>query len=336
MINFKFLIFLVFFSFGNYFAASSAITQSSASNMIQQIASNCSFSSQNTSGTISSSKKTTGSVVNAKELKKTVKEDAKKFGLKINKKNLAKLAGEENEEDKDTILISPPNPDAGKYPEPNLDTIVYDTGFVTLTKQGGHYNDDLDASGNDEIFDSSVAQQARIRVYVDFKRKILFGEVDSRITLVNGGSLGGTNNHVGKSKNINELPVTGELISTIRNDGTPVVDTDADWNYPYTKHTKASIVKADGSLASFYRNRASEKLAFKKDMSHHSSGDKGVVVGVNFITAGEMTPGISTASFEAAKSDPDVNNVSDATFATKVVRYEATTKTTASKFTGKD
>ena len=323
MINFKFLIFLVFFSFGNYFAASSAITQSSASNMIQQIASNCSFSSQNTSGTISSSKKTTGSVVNAKELKKTVKADAKKFGLKINKKNLAKLTGEESKEE-NFIIITPPNPDDNQYPEPNLDTIVHDTGLITLTKQGGHYNDD----SSNTIF--SGEQQARIKVYIDFKRKILFGEVESKITLATGSL--GTNTYVGKKKNITELPVTGELIHTIRNNGTPILDTQADWDYPYEKHSELSIVKADGTIAPFYRNRASEKLAFKKNMSHHEDGDKNVVVGAKFITAGEFTPGSATASFEAAFADPDVNNVSDADFVSAVVRYEGTATTTATKF----
>jgi hypothetical protein len=322
MKSFRFLIFLVFFSFGNYFTASSGITQSSSSNIISQIASNSSFSAINTSGTISSSKKTTGSVVNAKELKKTVNADAKKFGLKINKKNLAMLTGEESEEE-NFVIITPPNPDDNQYPEPNLNTIVHDTGFITLTKQED-YNDD----SSNTIF--SGEQQARIRVYIDFKRKILFGEVESKITLASGSL--GTNTFVGKKKDITELPVTGELLHTIRNDGTPILPTDIDWEYPYEKHSELSIVKADGTMAPFYRNRASEKLAFKKNMSHHADGDGNVVVGAKFITASEFTPGTATASFEAAFADPDVDNVSDADFISAVVRYEGTATTTATKF----
>ena len=104
--------------------------------------------------------------------RKTVQQDAKTFGLLVNEAALARESGITSTNKQLVKIGGAKNLYEGREDlEPTLDTIVYDTGLMTLTKEGGHYNDD----SSNTIFDTtSGAQQARVKVYVDFKRKVLW------------------------------------------------------------------------------------------------------------------------------------------------------------------
>ena len=209
--------------------------------------------------------------------------------------------------------------------KPNIDTIVYDTGLMTLTKEGGHYNDDT----SNTIFSTEAgAQQARIKVYVDFKRKVLFGEIESRITLTGASQM--INTKIGGAKAIVSLPIDGELTHTVISSTGGML---SNINEPYAwleKHTTTSLIRADGSLAPYYDN--SERLDMQKNVSHGTGGDGNVYVGARFITEGEGTLGQSTASFEASHA---AANASATDFVDdKVVRYSATASPTATSYNG--
>ena len=174
---------------------------------------------------------------------------------------------------------------------------------------------------------SSGAQQGRIKVYVDFKRKVLWGDVESRITLT--GETQMTNTYVGASGAITTLPVDKELIHTI-DDGTNQALPVNSEPYPWlNKHATTSLVKADGSLAPYYD--ASERSDMQTNVSHGTGGDNNVLVEARFTTTGSGTPGQSTVSFEASHA---AANASASDFADGVVRYSATVETTATKYTG--
>ena len=59
----------------------------------------------------------------------------------------------------------------------------------------------------------SGAQTSSIKVYVDFKRKVLWGDVESKITLTGASQI--TNTYNGSSAAITSLPVDKELVHTV-------------------------------------------------------------------------------------------------------------------------
>ena len=301
------------------------ITASTKTNLIQKIASATSFTSTNQSSAQNANaiQNTTSSAIDGKQLRKTVQQDAKAFGLLVNEAALARVSGEASQNTQLVRIGGAKNLYEGKKDlEPTLDTIVYDTGLVNLTKEGGNYNDD---SSNTIFATTAGAQQGRIKVYVDFKRKVLWGDVESRITLTGESQM--TNTYVGASSAITSLPVDKELIHTI-DDGTnqPLALSSEPYAW-LNKHATTSLVKADGSLAPYYDN--DERLAMQKNVSHGTGGDNNVLVGARFTTTGSGTPGQSTASFEATHA---ATGSSDTQFADGVVRYSATVETTATKF----
>ena len=225
--------------------------------------------------------------------------------------------------------------------EPTLDTIIYDTGLITLTKEGGHYNDD----SSNTIFDvTSGAQQARVKVYVDFKRKVLWGDVESRITLSGASQM--TNTYIGSSAAITSLPVDKELLHTVSSTTGLSLDRTADPSlngnaepYPYLKNNNDflnSLLDANGNIASYDPAYAADDMAdMVKNVAHGSGGDKNVLVQARFLTTGSGTPGKSVASFEASNAASCGSSCSTSeqnTFKDSVVRYSATVETTAKKY----
>ena len=302
------------------------ITASAKTNLIQKIASATSFTSTNQSSAQNANaiQNTTSSAIDGKQLRKTVQQDAKAFGLLVNEAALARVSGEASQNTQLVRIGGAKNLYEGKKDlEPTLDTIVYDTGLVNLTKEGGNYNDD---SSNTIFATTAGAQQGRIKVYVDFKRKVLWGDVESRITLTGESQM--TNTYVGRSSAITSLPVDKELIHTI-DDGTnqPLAINSEPYAWE-NKHATTSLVKADGSLATY--EYTSDKTAMLKNVSHGTGGDNNVLVGARFTTTGSGTPGQSTVSFEASHA---AANASATDFVDdKVVRYSSTVETTATKF----
>jgi hypothetical protein len=342
MRNLKTIILTSFLTIVHCYVALSDITASVPTNLIQKIASASSYTStsQNTDAIVKQVENITSSVVNVKELRKTVENDAKAFGLAINEEALARMSGQTLAKKKveGTVTISAGGSDvyeAIEYPEPNLDTIVYDTGMMTLTKEGGNYNDD----SSNTIFDATAgAQQARIKVFIDFKRKKQWGSIESRMTF---DTLGGdqiTNIKEGGATTITKLPFESELLSHVSSStGKLLSNADAPTRYEIQPdnvgHLRTSVLRVDGSnngdAVTF--DSGSDRKNFQNSMAHGTNGSKNVFVGANFSTGSVGTPGTSTASFEASHAAKDANA---AAFKTSVVRYSATATTTASKYTG--
>ena len=320
------------------------ITASAPTNIIQKIASATSFTSTSQSSAQNANviQNTTSSVINGKELRKTVQQDAKTFGLLVNEAALARESGITSTNKQLVKIGGAKNLYEGREDlEPTLDTIVYDTGLMTLTKEGGHYNDD----SSNTIFDTtSGAQQARVKVYVDFKRKVLWGDVESRITLSGASQM--TNTYTGSSAAITSLPVDKELLHTVSSTTGLPLDRTADPSlngnaepYPYLKNNNDflnSLLDANGNIASYDPAYAADDMAdMVKNVAHGTSGDKNVLVQARFLTTGSGTPGKSVASFEASNAASCGSSCSTSeqnTFKDSVVRYSATVETTAQKY----
>ena len=340
---------IMFFNIGLVF---SDITASAPTNLISSIATATSFTSleQISPEAASEIQNTTSSIIDGDALQDEVQQGAEEFGANIvaASEKFVTIGGEKNEYDERDDL------------EPTLGTIVYDTGLITLDREGGHYDtDNLDPSGNSKTIFAGT-QQARIKVYVDFNRQVLFGSVESRISLSDGSQM--TNTYNGKSTTISEntLPVDKELVHTVSSStgstlaltdggpscadgGTcPSVSNDLE-PFAYDKNTGEflnSLLTENGEQAPYELGGFPDDdlQDMVKSVSHGSGGDKNVIVQARFLTAGpDAATGTSVASFEAYNGVPCASNpcssVEIAAFENGIERYSKTVTTTATKYT---
>ena len=347
-ILFSSLIFM-FFNIGLVF---SDITASAPTNLISSIATATSFTSleQISPEAASEIQNSTSSIIDGDALQDEVQQGAEEFGANIvaASEKFVTIGGEKNEYDERDDL------------EPTLGTIVYDTGLITLKRVAGHYDtDNLDPSGNSKTIFAGT-QQARIKVYVDFNRQVLFGSVESRISLSDGSKM--TNTYNGKSTTISEntLPVDKELVHTVSSStgltlaltdggpscadgGTcPSVSNDLE-PFPYDKNTGEflnSLLTENGEQAPYELGGFPDDdlQDMVKSVSHGSGGDKNVIVQARFLTAGpDAATGTSVASFEAYNGVPCASNPCSsaeiAAFENGIERYSKTVTTTATKYT---
>ena len=343
----KLFFYSLIFMFFNIGLVFSDITASVPTNLIQSIATSSSFTSleQISPEAASEIQNTTSSIVDGDALIEEIQESAESFGEMLNEvgeestNKFVVLGGKKNEfEDKRDL-------------EPTLGTIIYDTGLITLDREGGHYDtDNKDPSGNSKTIFSGT-QQARVKVYVDFNRKVLFGSVESRISLADGSKM--TNTYNGASTNISDLdlPVDKELVHTVSSttgltldpDGAVGINGDGE-PFPYDKNTGQflnSLLDENGDIAPYELGGAADDdlQDMVKSVSHGTGGDKNVIVQARFLTAGsDGTPGKSVASFEAYNGVPCsgiCNTAAEKTnFKDGIERYSKTVTTTATKYTG--
>ena len=333
----------MFFNIGLVF---SDITASVPTNLIQSIATSSSFTSleQISPEAASEIQNTTSSIVDGDALIEEIQESAESFGEMLNEvgeestNKFVVLGGKKNEfEDKRDL-------------EPTLGTIIYDTGLITLDREGGHYDtDNKDPSGNSKTIFSGT-QQARVKVYVDFDRQVLFGSVESRISLASGSKM--TNTYNGASTNISDLdlPVDKELVHTVSSTTGLTLDPDGDVGingdgepFAYDKNTGQflnSLLDENGVIAAYdpTEDPAADLQDMVKSVSHGTGGDKNVIVQARFLTAGsDGTPGKSVASFEAYNGVPCESTCTTQEiekFQDGIERYSKTVTTTATKYTG--
>ena len=334
MKNLRYIFLVIVFLFFKTSFAFSELTASAPTNIIQSIASATSFSSinENTAESADQVQNATSEAINTDEVLETVQQEAETFGQQNDEEALAAFSGGETQL---VVIGGEENEFEGKKDlEPNLDTVVYDTGMMTLTKEGGNYNND----NTNTIFDATPgAQQARIKVYVDFKRNVFFGEIESTVTLHNGSGMTTLAKGGAAVLGDAEFPIDKELTKTLVT-STGQIGVGANDPFPWFdesgsgtngKHSITSFIREDGQPAEFWDN--SERLAMQKNVSHGTGGSENVLIEARFTTPGEGTLGTSTASFEASHA---AHNASAADFIDGVVRYSATANTVATNYTG--
>ena len=203
----------------------------------------------------------------------------------------------------------------------------------------------------------SGEQQARIKVYIDFKRQKQWGSIESHITLTNeNGGETMVNVTEGGARTVTELPVTSQLSRVISSATTEPLNIDNaidptfannEEPYIYDKHSINSLLKDNTTpTLGLYMGddpkttQSADFADLQKSVSHGSGGDKGVLIGAKFSTGAGGTLGTSTASFEvsnvgacASANGCTVSGTNEiATRITSIVRLEATRTTTATKF----
>ena len=339
---------LMFFNMGFAF---SDITQSVPTNLISSIATATSFTSleQISPEAAVEIQNTTSSIVNSDALEAEVQESAEAFGEMVSE---AALEGEVKKE-KFAVIGGKKNEYEGERDlEPTIGTIIYDTGLQTLTREGGHYDTDNKAPDGSAKIIFAGTQKARVKVFLDFNRKVFFGFVESEISLTDGSKM--SNTYDGASadldNDVNALPVDKRLTHTISSstgkaldpDGLTGVDGDGE-PFPNLKQDEFinSLLDVNGNIAPFDPNEdpAGDLQDMVKSVSHGSGGDKNVIVQTRFLTAGtDGTPGKTVINFEAYNGDPcsgsSCSTAEQTAFKDGIERYSKTVTTTATKFTG--
>jgi hypothetical protein len=335
----KFIISLLVFFLGFNLNLQAEITVATPSVILTQLATATSFSSDVPldQASIDTINETTATVVNQEEMKIEVEADAVKLGEKIDQAEKDVLAGEDVDNEKLLMVLNSAKDDLASRIdlEPTLGTYIYDSGPMVLTQNtSSNYNQ---STGVSNMFDQTEgAQQARIVVYIDFKRQVQWGDVTSTVkfsatsraaSVDDYNSTSFTNTKIGGSSRIgdDELSLNRQLNTIYKNDGTELTVAESYSGVgavPPIKHDINSLVLANGDHAP-YSNADGFAILDRVDMQTYIGHDTdnaspsidlvpdieigpdnanagvnvGALIVVNNATA---NTGTLTASFEAA------------------------------------
>ena len=347
----KFIISLLVFFLGFNLNLQAEITVATPSVILTQLATSTSFSSDVPldQASIDTINETTATVVNQEEMKIEVEADAVKLGEKIDQAEKDVLAGEDVDNEKLLMVLNSAKDDLTSRIdlEPTLGTYIYDSGPMVLTQNtSSNYNQSTD---NTNMFDQTEgAQQARIVVYIDFKRQVQWGDVTSTVKFsatsraASGdyNSTSFTNTKIGGSSRIDahSLSLNRQLNTTYKNDGTELTVEESYSEVgavPPIKHAINSLVLANGDHAPYSDLDVDGNCCFKKldrvdmqtyighdtdnssgpsldlviDPSNPDKANAGVNVGALIVVNNEAAnTGTLTASFEAATGDNLLGN----------------------------
>jgi hypothetical protein len=354
----KFIIFLLVFFLGFNLNSQAEMTAPTPSVVLAQLATATSFSSdvQLDQVSIDTINESTANVVDPEALKAEVELGAAEFGKKIDEAALAVLAGDADDEQVLMVLSTNPlaeNPyDKRKDLEPTLGTYIYDSGMMTLTRNLNEGANTKYNENTDTIFETEngVVQQARVTVYIDFKRQVLWGDLETKITLNDKEQFNKT--IVGSSATVTRGPINKQLSVVYEQDTTKITDAESfskEGVFLPTKHDTTSLMLADGTAAPYLdAEKASDNVLDEADMrlyiSHfggefpdtlsEDEANGGVLAGARIKVGNNAATGELTASLEAATADPTDANISNDDFVKTIIRYDQTVNVEAQIFEG--
>ena len=220
---------VLIFGFHNYSLAFVSAPAPTSGSVLSQMSSSLSHSAVNTSSTINNSANITSNIISSSDLKADIKETAEKFDLKVDDE-AAQILSEEStssstkEEIKKNMDVLQDNIDEKEHENVMVldqDTIVYDSGWMDLEKVENGSNG-LIYSTDNNVFDENVTQQARGKVYVNFKKKEISADMYSRITL-KGGTQKNYEWNSGTA-GITSIPIVASTVRSLNADGTTEFD----------------------------------------------------------------------------------------------------------------
>ena len=349
----KFIISLLVFFLGFNLNSKAEMTLAAPSTVMTQLATATSFSSdiQLEQASINIINETTAAVVNPEAMRESVEADAAAFGLKIDEAALAALTGEELDGEEVLMALNSGalNDLGGRLDlEPTLGTYIYDSGMMDLTKNTSTVDGDPIYNQDDAIFATGEVQQGRVTVYIDFKRQVQWGDMEFNTRLASQSEHINTP-VIGGSSIVDSIPIDRQLLQVLEQDGT-VMDRDetplgARYGLiQYDKHNIVSMVKEDGTPATFTTNNDEEydtldRKNFQRIMSHSgtisqqdtTNSDGGILLGAQILTGVDASTGTLTAMIEASTVDGDASAI---VYKAGIIRYDQTVEVKAQIFAG--
>jgi len=237
--------------------------------------------------------------------------------------------------------------------EPTLGTYIYDSGMMDLTKNTSTIDGEAIYNQDDAIFATGEVQQGRVTVYIDFKRQVQWGDMEFNTRLASQSEH--TNIKViGGSSIVDSIPIDRQLLQVLEQDGTVMErhETPLEAQFPgegyglvqYDKHNIVSMVKEDGTPATFTSNNdleydTEDRKNFQRIMSHSgtisqqdtTNSDGGILLGAQILTGVDASTGTLTAMIEASTVD---GNESATEYIKGIIRYDQTVEVKAQIFAG--
>ena len=298
------------------YADISNITPASTASL-SQIASSLSHSVSNVDNNINV-ETTTSNIINTADLKKDIKEDAEKFDLQVDADATEILqafsGGEGSGEITEGIKDAKENVNTDKFgddhvPTLDQDTILYDTGWMTLTKATSY--DSKTYSSSNDVFDSSATQQARGRVYVNFKLQEISADVYAKITRT-----GGTEKYYEYNSGTATFDSVPIVAKTVKRFDLTEGQTDHDM----FDGAQDTMLASNTTLQSSEFSTTQEMIDLYNHDTSDSDAESAIFTYGKFTTATAASVGLGSMAFEAGHA-PDGAN--EATFAGTVERLEA-------------
>ena len=219
-------IFIILF-FNSYVLA--GVSTPTPTTTLNKIANSMSHSAKNNAQTASNISSATSTLLNSSKITAGIQASAAKFGLSINTEAATILAGvdtsssasiskamaqlESNIEGRDWDYV----------PTADQDTIVYETPWFALEKVTTSSMNDFTYASTHDVFKENVDQMVKGKVYVNFKKRDMWAEMDLKLTLTQETFLAaaGVQQDVAfqsGTATFNELPIVAEDVARLSPD----------------------------------------------------------------------------------------------------------------------
>ena len=219
-------IFIILF-FNSYVLA--GVSTPTPTTTLNKIANSMSHSAKNNAQTASNISSATSTLLNSSKITAGIQASAAKFGLSINTEAATILAGvdtsssasiskamaqlESNIEGRDWDYV----------PTADQDTIVYETPWFALEKVTTSSMNDFTYASTHDVFKENVDQMVKGKVYVNFKKRDMWAEMDLKLTLTQETYLAeaGVQQLVefqSGTATFNELPIVAEDVARLSPD----------------------------------------------------------------------------------------------------------------------
>ena len=277
----------------------------------------------------------TSKIVNSSNLKKNIKADAEKFNLKIDS-SAAEILLSMKSSDSDSISATLSQLESNiteleddYVPTLDQDTIVYDTGWVTLTKKTSY--DSKTYSSDNQVFDASAAQQMRGKVYVNFKKREVSADMSAKITLVHDGNGEKRYDWNSGAASFNSVPVVAESVKRLMtSEGETAADMYNGINDTMLASNttlQASAYKTRQQLINIYNHDIAEPICMWSCVEVAS--EHGVFHYGKFTTATSESTGLGTMILEGGHA---IQGSNEAQFAATVERLEGSAAITGTAY----
>ena len=186
MINILYIIKTIFIIliFNSYSYA--VVSTPTPTTTLNKIANSMSYSANNNSQNVTkNTSSTTSKLINSSKLTAGIQESAEKYGLSIDKEAAAIVASIDTSSVESMSQALASLEDNYAHLDDNYvqtidqDTIIYDSDWTTLSKVTGG---SLNYTTDNNVFKSGASQQVRAQIYVNFKKRDIFADVDTKIT----------------------------------------------------------------------------------------------------------------------------------------------------------
>ena len=337
---------IIILLFSSYvFAGVSTPTPTTALN---KIASSMSHSAKNNAQTIANISSATSTLLNSSEITAGIQASAAKFGLSIDTEAATILAGvdisstESISKAMAQLETNIEGRDSDYVPTLDQDTIVYETEWIALEKVNGaasNMNSYSYATTHD-VFKEGVDQLVKGKVYVNFKKRDMWADVDVKITLTQATPYYSAGEQISASTTtgtatFTELPVIADEAFRLSQywgmtDGTGYTHGDNKANT--MKASATALLPTCCSGDSFWDNTADRVAEYNHDSDGGSQDAwKSVYLYGKFTTASEGGTALGQMALEGGHHD---DNTDEAGFVASIERHEATGTVTGKAYEG--